>query len=83
MTHLHRRGARLTFNDPFVDGVPLNGIALRGTPLSNHAITEADCVALLTPHSTYDLHWLADHASFVFDARNAYGSDRRPNVVRL
>jgi UDP-N-acetyl-D-glucosamine dehydrogenase len=83
MTYLHKRGAKVTFNDPFVDVVALNGTTLRGSPLSKHAVTAADCVAVLTPHSTYDLNWLADHAPFIFDARNAYGSDRRPNVVRL
>jgi hypothetical protein len=42
-----------------------------------------DCVAIVTPHSAYDLEWIADNASLVFDARNAFGSDRRKNVVRL
>jgi hypothetical protein len=40
-------------------------------------------VALLTPHSSYDLDWVADRATLVFDARNAFGPDRRHNVVRL
>ena len=40
-------------------------------------------VALLTPHSAYDLDWIAEHAPLVFDARNAYGPASLPNVVRL
>jgi UDP-N-acetyl-D-glucosamine dehydrogenase len=83
MAHLYKRGAKLTFNDPYVEDVAVNGTMLRRSVLSRHAVAEADCVAVLTPHSAYDLGWLADHAAFVFDARNAYGSDRRPNVVRL
>jgi UDP-N-acetyl-D-glucosamine dehydrogenase len=83
MTYLHKRGATLSFHDPFVEAVALNGTSLRATPLSKHAVSSVDCVAVLTPHSAYDLGWLAEHAQFVFDARNAYGSDRRPNVVRL
>ncbi|MGZ4137568.1 MAG: nucleotide sugar dehydrogenase [Actinomycetota bacterium] len=83
MAHLYKRGANLTFNDPFVEDVAVNGTTLRRSMLSHHAVSEADCVAVLTPHSAYDLNWVADHAAFVFDARNAYGSDRRPNVVRL
>jgi UDP-N-acetyl-D-glucosamine dehydrogenase len=83
MAHLYKRGALLSFHDPFVEHVSVNGTALSRADLSMHAVTEADCVAVLTPHSAYDLNWVADHASFVFDARNAYGSDGRPNVVRL
>jgi UDP-N-acetyl-D-glucosamine dehydrogenase len=83
MAHLYKRGANLTFNDPFVEDVAVNGTTLRRSMLSHHVVSEADCVAVLTPHSAYDLNWVADHAAFVFDARNAYGSDRRPNVVRL
>jgi hypothetical protein len=40
-------------------------------------------VALLTPHRAYDLEWIAARARLLFDARNAYGQDRRQNVVRL
>ena len=82
MAHLDKRGALLTFHDPFVESVLVNGTLLRRTELS-YAVETADCVAILTPHRAYDLGWVADHASMVFDARNAYGSDRRQNVVRL
>jgi nucleotide sugar dehydrogenase len=83
MTHLYRRGAKITFHDPHVSEVSVNGSRLQRTDLSHRAVERADCVAVLTPHSAYDLEWVADHTSFVFDARNAFGDDRRPNVVRL
>jgi UDP-N-acetyl-D-glucosamine dehydrogenase len=80
---LHRRGALLAFHDPYVDEVSLNGAALRRTELSNDAVARADLVAVLTPHSAYDLEWVADHAKLVFDTRNAYNGDRRSNVITL
>jgi hypothetical protein len=40
-------------------------------------------VALLVPHSSYDLEWLAGTAGLLFDARNAYGPGNPPNLVRL
>ncbi len=46
-------------------------------------VSRADLVAVLTPHSAYDLDWMAEHAKLVFDARNAFGAARRLNVVRL
>jgi UDP-N-acetyl-D-glucosamine dehydrogenase len=63
--------------------VSVNGARQRRVALTARAVEAADCVALLTPHAAYDLEWVADRARLVFDARNAYGSDRRPNVVRL
>ncbi len=83
MEHLYRRGAKLTFHDPYVDEVRVNGGTLGRTDLSHRAVGNADCVAVLTPHSAYDLDWIADQAQMVFDCRNAYGADRRPNLVRL
>jgi UDP-N-acetyl-D-glucosamine dehydrogenase len=83
MELLYRRGARVQFHDPFVEEVPLNGTRLPRTAMSNRAIETADCVVLLTPHSTYDLEWLGEHAPLVFDARNAFGQGRQRNVVRL
>jgi len=83
MRHLHRRGAQVAFHDPYVESVSVNGTRQRRIALTSRAVETADCVALLTPHGAYDLEWVAERARLVFDARNAYGQDRRPNVVRL
>jgi UDP-N-acetyl-D-glucosamine dehydrogenase len=83
MSVLERRGVRLAFHDPFVAAATVNSRRLRRTELTARAVAEADVVALLTPHSAYDLDWLARTARLVFDARNAYGPEARPNVMRL
>lgn len=83
MAQLYRRGAKVTFHDPYVEGVPVNGTHLTRTELSHRAVAGADCVAILTPHHSYDLDWISTHARLVFDARNAYGERRCENVVRL
>jgi hypothetical protein len=46
-------------------------------------VARADLVALLTPHSAYDLEWLAATAALLFDAHNALGPIGQPNVVCL
>jgi UDP-N-acetyl-D-glucosamine dehydrogenase len=81
--HLLRRGAKVTFHDPYVESVGWNGRNLARTELTTAAVRKADCVALLTPHTSYDLDWLGEHAKLVFDARNAFGSSRYPGVERL
>jgi UDP-N-acetyl-D-glucosamine dehydrogenase len=83
MEHLQRRGAYVTYHDPYVQTVETGDSELHRTDLSRQAIAGVDCVALLTPHSAYDLAWIADSAQLVFDAQNAYGPDRRANVERL
>jgi UDP-N-acetyl-D-glucosamine dehydrogenase len=81
--HLRDRGAVVSFHDPYVSEVMVNGSVLHRTELTRRAVESADCVAILTPHRVYDLEWIAEHAQFVFDARNAYRDDRNRKVQRL
>lgn len=83
INNLTRRGAAVEFHDPYVDAIAVNGGALARTELSADAVARADCVALLTPHASYDLEWVARHAGLVFDARNAYWPARPANVTSL
>jgi UDP-N-acetyl-D-glucosamine dehydrogenase len=83
MHWLRQRGADVTFHDPYIESVALNGNRLIRTELTAAALRRASCVALLTPHSSYDVDWIARHSELVFDARNAFGKISPPNVVRL
>jgi UDP-N-acetyl-D-glucosamine dehydrogenase len=81
--HLLRRGARVTFHDPYVSDVIVDGTVLHRSELTRRAVESADCVAILTPHRVYDLNWIAEHAQLVFDARNAYADCRNSKVQPL
>jgi UDP-N-acetyl-D-glucosamine dehydrogenase len=83
ITQLVRRGAKVSFHDPYVSEISVNGDLHERTQLSQRAVSIADCVAIMTPHRSYDLQWIAQHASLIFDARNAYGQHRPANVVRM
>jgi UDP-N-acetyl-D-glucosamine dehydrogenase len=83
MTNLYRRGAEVSFHDPYVAEVPMNGTVLSRVELTHRVMARADCVALLAPHGAYDLDWIAERAELVFDAHNAFPEDARRNVVRL
>ncbi len=76
---LYRRGARLSFHDPYVERIERDGMVLRRVPLTRRAIEAADCVLILTPHDDYDLASVASQASLVFDARGAV--PRAPGLV--
>jgi UDP-N-acetyl-D-glucosamine dehydrogenase len=81
--HLHRRGADVSFHDPYVDEVKVNGDVLACSELTPEALTASDCVAILAPHTAFDFDLIAGHARLIFDARNAYPHERPANVVRL
>jgi UDP-N-acetyl-D-glucosamine dehydrogenase len=83
MEWLARRGAEVTWHDPYVETVTLNGLPVGRIDLNSEALRNAGCVALLTPHYAYDLDWIAGDSALVFDARNAYGDDLYTKVVRL
>jgi UDP-N-acetyl-D-glucosamine dehydrogenase len=83
MAHLDRRGAKVTFSDPFVESVDVNGRGVVRTDVTQRTVSTADCVAVLTPHRGFDLEWVSEHAQMVFDARNAFGHVHRDNVIPL
>jgi UDP-N-acetyl-D-glucosamine dehydrogenase len=83
MAQLDRRGAKVSFSDPYVESVDVNGRGVVRTDLTQRSVSGADCVAVLTPHRAFDLEWVAEHAPLIFDARNAYGPAKRGNVIPL
>ena len=83
ISQLQRRGATVLFHDPYTDHVDIGGHEIQVSALSRRLFTSVDCVAILTPHSAYDLDWVAEHSDVIFDAHNAYGSAPPANVVAL
>ena len=83
LAQLDRRGARITYHDPFVPRLRSHGMSLRRTPLTRANIEAADAVVVLTPHSEYDLAAITRHARLVFDARNALHQRGDDRVVTL
>lgn len=71
LEELARRGAELSYHDPFAAVLDVNGRTLESHEPSDAAVAEADAVLLLTPHSAYDLPWLMRRARLLFDARGA------------
>jgi UDP-N-acetyl-D-glucosamine dehydrogenase len=76
MERLARKGADVTFHDPFIEVVEEGDLRVERVELDQAALEAADLVVLLTPHAAYDLDWVAEHAARVFDARNAFGAAR-------
>lgn len=79
---LERRGARVTYTDPYVPTLHLNGHSLASVGLEESAAI-VDCVVIVTDHSSFDLAALVDKATLIVDTRNALKSFRSSTIVRL
>lgn len=68
---LHQRKANVSYHDPHVPLFDYLDQTWKTADLTEQALSNADCVVILTDHSVYDYAWVAKHAKAVFDARNA------------
>lgn len=71
MRMLIEKGAILSYNDPFVTTLKMNGNTLKSVELTSTNIESQDCIIILTDHSTYDFRRIIDASKLVVDTRNA------------
>lgn len=71
MKLLETKGAKVSYNDPFVPEIEWNSAKLRSRKLTEAVLKEADLTVIVTDHSSYDYQWIVDNAQAVFDTRNA------------
>jgi UDP-N-acetyl-D-glucosamine dehydrogenase len=81
MLLLKRRGAVLTYSDPHVPRLRLDGVDLESAPEESAA--SADCVVIVTDHSDFDYQALVSRACLVVDTRNALKGFVSNKIVRL
>ena len=83
---LHRRGAIVSYVDPFVPTLKARDWGgdhdLVSEPADAATFRKADCVAILTDHSGFDNELLVRSASLIVDTRNAI-KGAHPHVHRL
>jgi UDP-N-acetyl-D-glucosamine dehydrogenase len=70
MRLLNEKGAILSYNDPYVPTLRLNGETLTSVHLSPAAVATQDCLVILTDHSDYDFKNIIKSAKLVIDTRN-------------
>ena len=81
MLLLKRRGARLSYSDPYVPKLQLDGIDLQAQP--DGVASEADCAVIITNHSAFDYREIAAHSRLIVDTRNALKGLTGTHIVRL
>ena len=79
---LSRRGARVTFSDPHVDKVSLDGEELASQDILE-MVASSDCVVIVTDHSDFDYAAIIEKARLIVDTRNALKNFTSDKIVRL
>lgn len=86
ITLLVKKGANVTYHDPYVPHVDAEHSALGqrmvSIPYSREAVAAADCVLVATDHQAFDYAELVDAARVIVDTRNAIKVSA-PNVFKL
>ncbi|MBX9602196.1 MAG: nucleotide sugar dehydrogenase [Bryobacteraceae bacterium] len=79
---LRKRGADVSFSDPFIQDLSHEGIDLRSVDLLESAAA-ADAVVVITDHKKFDYAALIEKSKLIFDSRNALKAFRSDKIVRL
>ncbi len=88
---LRAKGADVHYHDPFVKEIRFDdahtesgGEPLASEPLTDEALSAADCIVIVTDHSEIDYGRVCKLTSLVVDTRNALNGDlRRDSSARI
>ncbi len=74
--------ARVTYSDPYVPALRIEGGELRAEP-PEACVGAADCVVIITDHAVFDYEALVRDARLIVDTRNALKKFSSDKIVRL
>ncbi len=77
---LERKGAVVSYADPFAPQLSIDGSKLTAVDASAANVGAADCVLILTNHTSFDYSMIASQARLVVDTRNALRAYRRTHA---
>jgi UDP-N-acetyl-D-glucosamine dehydrogenase len=81
MLLLERHGAVVSYADPHVPSIRLGNREVKA--VSEDEAAGADCVVIITDHSSFDYAKLVERAKLIVDSRNALKKFQSPKIVRL
>ncbi|HEX9205999.1 MAG TPA: nucleotide sugar dehydrogenase [Candidatus Deferrimicrobiaceae bacterium] len=80
---LQKKGAQLSYCDPYVPEVREAGFVLSASPFSAATLRKADCVVVVTDHAAFDYKLVAREAKVVVDTRNALKGLNGKKVIKI
>ena len=83
MKLLKNDGAELSFYDPYVSFVELNGNRMMGIEtLTKETLNNSDAIVIITDHDQIDFQFVEENSDLIIDSRNVIKNDH-PNVIKL
>jgi len=83
MKLLDNDGAELSFYDPYVSFVELNGNRMMGIEtLTKETLNNSDAIVIITDHDQIDFQFVEENSDLIIDSRNVIKNDH-PNVIKL
>lgn len=68
---LQQKGANVRYHDPYVPSIRLeNEQTMQSSDYNDALLSEADCVVIVTDHSTYDWQHVVDQSKLIVDTRH-------------
>jgi UDP-N-acetyl-D-glucosamine dehydrogenase len=80
---LTKKGARISYCDPYVPVLDEHGIKLKADRFSAATLRKADCVVLVTDHDLFDFRLVARESKVVVDTRNALKGRNGGKIIKL
>ena len=71
ITSLARRGARVTYHDPYVPSFNYLGRGWQSQPIDTATLQKQDCVIIVTDHSCFNYEAIIGDSNLIFGTRNA------------
>jgi UDP-N-acetyl-D-glucosamine dehydrogenase len=76
-------GAELTYSDPYVPSLQIEGQKMESLAPSREVLAASDIAIVITNHTSFDYVEIVRNAPLVFDTRNATDGLKAGNLVRL
>ncbi len=80
---LIKRGAELSYSDPFVPELQHGGHTLKSVDLTSALASGPDCAVICTDHSHFDYDALVGSGTLIVDTRNALKHHQAATIFRL
>ena len=78
---LKQKGAKVSFNDPHVESIEINGEIYRSIELTKPNLSDFDCVIIATDHEKYNWSYIVKNTKLLIDTRNATKNTKSTNRV--
>ncbi|MBF0121970.1 MAG: nucleotide sugar dehydrogenase [Candidatus Omnitrophica bacterium] len=80
---LQHKKAVVSFSDPFVPHLNINGLKMEGVSLDVRTLAAQDCVIIAVDHSRADYKMILSKASLVFDVKNVFKGVTSDRLFKL